>query len=145
MLVRNATAQDLDKLYAQNRFYTWNNGSLRTIIDDESNPQVNSQFNNVSFPAPKYLYFVYKPTFPERYKVTLEKSGAVPQADYDLLGRAIPRVCTTGCNKDLLLRMSQGDQELKPFELIAIIPEQNINFSLIPNSVYRANKSIMTY
>jgi len=127
MMVRNATAPELDDMYSKNRFYTWNNGALRTIIDDETTPPVPFMFGNLSLSAPTYLYFSYSPRFPERYKVTLQKYGAVEGGARGEYGQPVMRVCTTSCQ--VLIPMAEGNQQLDPFDFIAFIPEQDINFN----------------
>lgn len=127
MLVRNTTAQELDDLYSKNRLYTWNNGSLRTIIDDETTPPVPFMFGDLSLSAPTYLYFSYTPKFPERYKVTLQKYGAIEGGAQGEYGQPVMRVCTTSCR--VMIPLNEGNQQLDPFDMIAFIPEGNINFN----------------
>jgi hypothetical protein len=127
LLVRNTTVQELDDLYAKNRLYTWNHGSLRTIIDDETTPPVPFMFDDLSLSAPAYLYFSYTPKFPERYKVILQKYGAIERGAKGPYGQPTMPVCTTSCR--VMVPISEGNQQLEPFDMIAFIPENAINFN----------------
>jgi len=127
LLVRTTTAQELDELYSNNRLYTWNNGSLRTIIDDETTPPAPFMFGDLSLSAPTYLYFSYTPKFPERYKVTLQKYGAIERGAKGPYGEPAMPVCTTSCR--VMVPITAGSQQLAPFDMIAFIPESDINFN----------------
>ncbi|HEY8916468.1 MAG TPA: hypothetical protein VIM87_08520 [Chitinophaga sp.] len=134
MVVKNATAKALDDLYTRNRIFSWENGKMQNIIQDESKaPSATVTLNGQSITLnPQFAFYQYMPKYDEELGTTLQKYG-VGKPKWDLKENGIfqPPPAPPGCTTcaDIPTRIIGEDDALEPFDLIAIIPTTDINFN----------------
>lgn len=133
MVVKNATDKALDDLYTKNRIFTWENGKMKNIIQDETKAAsatvtINGQSITLN---PQFAFYQYTPKYDEELGTTLQKYGVGkpswnPYKDDIFQPPPAPAGCTTCA--DIPTRIIGEDDALDPFDLIAIIPTSEINF-----------------